>query len=74
MAATPPPFFILPRAPQGLQNSAQGFNPGNPQNRRFALKGRERRLADESTILVETCYNRPPDATSQPKGDVVIDF
>ena len=28
-------------APQGLQDSAQGFNPGNPQNKRFALKGRE---------------------------------
>ena len=28
-------------APQGLQNSAQGFNPGNPQNKRFTLKGRE---------------------------------
>ncbi len=27
--------------PQGLQNSAQGFNPGNPQKKRFALKGRE---------------------------------
>jgi hypothetical protein len=25
-------------APQGLQNSAQGFNPGNPQKQRFALK------------------------------------
>ena len=30
-------------APKGLENSAQGFNPGNPQNKRFALKGRERR-------------------------------
>jgi hypothetical protein len=28
-------------APKGLQNSAQGFNPGNPPNKRFALKGRE---------------------------------
>ncbi len=28
-------------APKGLQNSAQGFNPGNRQNKRFALKGRE---------------------------------
>ncbi|MEA3144892.1 MAG: hypothetical protein QOI53_304 [Verrucomicrobiota bacterium] len=27
-------------APQGLQNSAQGFNPGNPQNKRFALTRR----------------------------------
>jgi hypothetical protein len=24
-----------------LQGSAQGFNPGNPQNNEFALKGRE---------------------------------
>jgi hypothetical protein len=24
-------------APQGLQDSAQSFNPGNPQNKRFAL-------------------------------------
>ena len=30
-------------APQGLRNSAQGFNPGKPQNKRFALKGREMR-------------------------------
>jgi hypothetical protein len=27
--------------PKGLQGSAQGFNPGNHQNKRFALKGRE---------------------------------
>jgi hypothetical protein len=27
--------------PGGLQDSAQGFNPGNHPNRRFALKGRE---------------------------------
>jgi hypothetical protein len=33
-------------APQGLQNSAQGFNPGNPQNKRFALKGREMQVPD----------------------------
>jgi hypothetical protein len=35
-------------APQGLQNSAQGFNPGNPQNKRFALKGRVMRVPDET--------------------------
>jgi hypothetical protein len=35
-------------APQGLQNSAQGFNPGSPQNKRFALKGREMRVLDEA--------------------------
>jgi hypothetical protein len=28
-------------APKGLQDSAQGFNPGNPENKWFALKGRE---------------------------------
>ena len=28
-------------APKGLKNLAQGFNPGNYQVRRFALKGRE---------------------------------
>jgi hypothetical protein len=33
-------------APKGLQDSAQGFNPGNTQNERFALKGRE--ATDES--------------------------
>jgi hypothetical protein len=32
------------RAPKGLEDSAQGFNPGNAQNKRFALKGREMRL------------------------------
>jgi hypothetical protein len=41
-------------APQGRQNSAQGFNPGfnlgNPQNKRFALKGREMRVPDEARI------------------------
>ena len=35
-------------APKGLKDSAQGFNPGNPRNKRFALKGREMRLPDES--------------------------
>ena len=35
-------------APQGLQNSAQGFNPGNPHKKRFALKGREMRVPDEA--------------------------
>jgi hypothetical protein len=35
-------------APKGLENSAQGFNPGNPQNKRVALKGREMRLPDGS--------------------------
>jgi hypothetical protein len=34
-------------APQGLQDSAQGFNPGNP-DKRFARKGRERRVPDEA--------------------------
>jgi hypothetical protein len=28
-------------APKGLEDSAQGFNPGDPQNKRFALKGRQ---------------------------------
>jgi hypothetical protein len=31
-------------APKGLQDSAQGFNPGKPQNKRFALKGLKMRL------------------------------
>jgi hypothetical protein len=36
-------------APKGLENSAQGFNPGNPQNKWFALmKGREMRVPDEA--------------------------
>src|SRR6202043_769755 len=37
-------------AAAGLQKSAQGFNPGNPQNKRFALKlkGREMRAPDEA--------------------------
>jgi hypothetical protein len=35
-------------APKGLQDSAQGFNPGNRQNKWFALKGREMRLRDKS--------------------------
>ncbi len=52
-------------APQGLQDSAQGFNLGNPQNKRFALKGREMRVPDElapiaaqkSGCAIGTCYN-----------------
>jgi hypothetical protein len=53
-------------APQGLQNSAQGFNPGNPQNKRFALKGREMRAyqmklapvaAQKSECAIGTCDN-----------------
>jgi hypothetical protein len=40
-------------APKGLQDSAQGcFNPGNPQSKWFALKGRELRLPDESRTLL----------------------
>jgi hypothetical protein len=35
-------------APQGLQDSAQGFNPGNPHNKRCALKGREMPVPDEA--------------------------
>ena len=35
-------------APQGLQDSAQGFNPGNPQNKRFALKGARDAVPDEA--------------------------
>jgi hypothetical protein len=34
-------------APKGLQDSAQGFNPGNFRNKWFALNGREMRLRDE---------------------------
>src|ERR1700719_2072203 len=32
-------LYGLRACPAGLQNSAQGFNPGNPQNKRLALKG-----------------------------------
>jgi hypothetical protein len=39
------PLCLAPKVQQG---SAQGFNPGNPQNKWFALKGREMRLRDES--------------------------
>src|ERR1700722_14935430 len=54
-------------APKGIQDSAQGFNPGNPQNKWFALKGREMRLrekprphgAAKSQPAIETCYNWP---------------
>jgi hypothetical protein len=50
-------------APKGLQNSAKGFNPGNPQNKRFALKGREMRYqmkfapvaAQKSERAIGTC-------------------
>jgi hypothetical protein len=47
-----------------LQGSAQGFNPGNPQNNEFALKGREADLTKLAPIAalnlecaIETCYN-----------------
>ena len=48
-----------------LQGSAQGFNPGNPQNKEFALKGREADLIKPAPIAapkeiecaIETCYN-----------------
>ena len=54
-------------APQGLQDSAQGFNPGNPQNKRFALKGREigypvkvaKIAAQKSECVTRTCDNWP---------------
>jgi hypothetical protein len=39
-------------APKGLKNSAQGFNPGNPSQNRFALKGREMRPPDESRTIL----------------------
>jgi hypothetical protein len=38
-------------APKGLQNSALGFNPGNPQNKQFALKGREMGTRSSSHLL-----------------------
>jgi hypothetical protein len=47
-----------------LQGSAQGFNPGNPQNNEFALKGREADLISSHLVAaqnlecaIETCYN-----------------
>jgi hypothetical protein len=47
-----------------LQGCAQGFNPGNPQNDEFALKGREADLiklapiaAQNLECAIETCYN-----------------
>jgi hypothetical protein len=35
--------FLAPSglAPKGLEDSAQGFNPGNHENKWFALDGRE---------------------------------
>jgi hypothetical protein len=47
-------------APKGLENSAQGFNHGNPQNKRVALKlkGREKRLPDESRHCRAKVSNR----------------
>jgi hypothetical protein len=44
--------FIRPEgpAPKGLEDSAQGFNPGNQPIKRFALKGREERA-------IKTYYN-----------------
>jgi hypothetical protein len=56
-------------APKGLQDSAQGFNPGNPQNKWFALKGRDMRLranlathcGAKSQGAIETGYNWPLD-------------
>jgi hypothetical protein len=60
-------------APKGLQHSAQGFNPGNPQTKRFALKGREMRYQtklapiaaqkSESTQLGRVTIG-PPDPAS----------
>jgi hypothetical protein len=60
----------LDLAPKGLQDSTQGFNPGNHQNKWFALKGREMRLRDNSRThcgkksqgAIETCYSCPLDA------------
>ena len=50
-----------------LQGSAQGFNPGNPQNNEFALKGREAEqinlapmAAQKLECAIETCYNLDP--------------
>jgi hypothetical protein len=39
-------------ATKGLKDSAQGFNPGNPSQNRFALKGREMRPPDESRTIL----------------------
>jgi hypothetical protein len=50
-------------APKGLEDSAQGFNPGNPEDKRFALKGREASSWMSHLSLrkiecaIETCYN-----------------
>jgi hypothetical protein len=43
-------------APKGLEDSAQGFNPGNQPIKRFALKGREER-ANETYYKDTLCYN-----------------
>ena len=51
-------------APKGLQDSAQGFNPGKPENKWFALKGRETNhvnlapiAASKSEYVIETSCN-----------------
>jgi hypothetical protein len=43
LSASRPRHFVGPkgRAPKGLEDSAQGFNPGNRRPERFALKGRQ---------------------------------
>jgi hypothetical protein len=52
-------------APKGLEDSAQGFNPGNQPIKRFALKGREERANetyDNDTLLscVVSTFDLPP--------------
>jgi hypothetical protein len=34
-------MVFAPRRPKGQEDSAQGFNPGNPPPKRCALKGRQ---------------------------------
>jgi hypothetical protein len=43
--------------PKGLYDSAQGFNPGKPQNKRFALKLKGRETIGESVNLAPSYFN-----------------
>jgi hypothetical protein len=64
--------FMRPEgpAPKGLEDSAQGFNPGIQPIKRFALKGREERRLRHVTMTpcfrVVTTFDLPPAPSASP--------
>jgi hypothetical protein len=58
-------------APKGLKNLAQGFNPGNHEVRRLALKGREIAWAKPTLMLHRKVVLKPLTEAANVRDDHV---